>query len=93
MPPVSGIDAESSAKARAPHRTIKPPSTHTPIINIGSGTRVAMPAGVRKMPPPIVMPITRPIELHKPSLRTRVAAMSACIVTPRMGRGKKHRAC
>ena len=39
----------------------------------GSGTRVAMPAGVRKMPPPIVMPITRPIELKRPSRRTSVA--------------------
>jgi hypothetical protein len=32
-----------------------------------------MPAGVRKMPPPIVMPMTRPIELHSPSLRSSVA--------------------
>ena len=45
MPPVSGIDAESSANASAPQRTINPPSTHTPIIHTGSGTRVAMPAG------------------------------------------------
>ena len=73
MPPVSGIDAESSANASAPHSTISPPSTQTPIINTGSGTRVAMPAGVRKMPPPMVMPITRPIELKRPSLRTSVA--------------------
>ena len=75
MPPVSGIDAESSAKASAPHRTISPPRTQTPSIHTGSGTRVAMPAGVRKMPPPMVMPITRPIELQRPSRRTRVAAM------------------
>ncbi len=75
MPPVSGIDAESSANASAPQRTINPPSTHTPSIHTGSGTRVAMLAGVRKMPPPMVMPMTRPIELHRPSLRTSVAAM------------------
>ncbi len=73
MPPVSGIDADNSANASAPHSTINPPSTHTPIIRTGSGTRVAMPAGVRKMPPPIVMPITRPIELKRPSLLTSVA--------------------
>ena len=73
MPPVSGMAADSSAKASAPQSTIRPPSTQTPSMNTGSGTRVAMPAGVRKMPPPIVMPITRPIELHRPNLRTRVA--------------------
>ena len=73
MPPVSGIDADSSANASAPQSTITPPSTHTPSISTGSGTRVAMPAGVRKMPPPMVMPMTRPIELQSPSLRTSVA--------------------
>jgi hypothetical protein len=67
--------AESSANASAPHSTMTPPSTQTPSMKTGSGTRVAMPAGVRKMPPPIVMPITRPIELRRPSRRTRVAAM------------------
>ena len=73
MPPVSGIEAESSANDNAPHSTITPPRTQTPIIQIGSGTRSAMPAGVRKMPPPIVMPITSPIELNSPSERTSLA--------------------
>ncbi len=83
MPPVSGIDADSSANASAPHSTITPPSTQTPSIHIGSGTRVAMPAGVRKMPPPIVMPMTRPIELKRPSLRTSVAiAVDTIPITP-----------
>ena len=83
MPPVSGIDAESSANASAPHSTITPPSTQTPIIHTGSGTRVAMPAGVRKMPPPIVMPMTRPIELQRPSLRTSVAiSVDTIPITP-----------
>ena len=44
---------------------------HASII-AGSGTRVAMPAGVRKMPPPMVMPMTMPIELQSPRRRTRV---------------------
>ena len=73
MPPVSGIDADSSANDNAPHSTITPPRIQTPIIQTGSGTRSAMPAGVRKMPPPIVMPITRPIELTSPSERTSFA--------------------
>ena len=73
MPPVSGIAADNSANASAPHMTITPPSTHTPSMNSGSGTRSAMLAGVRKMPPPMVMPMTRPIELHNPSERTSFA--------------------
>ena len=32
----------------------------------------AMPAGVRKIPPPMVMPMTMPIELQSPRRRTRV---------------------
>jgi hypothetical protein len=47
MPPVSGIDADNSANDSAPHKTINPPSTQTPSIQTGSGTRSAMPAGVR----------------------------------------------
>src|SRR5688500_14584658 len=72
MPPVSGIEAESSANASAPHRTTRPPITQTASIMVGSGTRVAMPAGVRKMPPPMVIPMTIPIELQSPRRRTRV---------------------
>ena len=37
MPPVSGIDADSSANASAPHSTMMPPSIQTPIISIGIG--------------------------------------------------------
>ena len=68
-----GIDADTPrAPARRTARSIRR-APQTPIIRTGSGTRVAMPAGVRKMPPPIVMPITRPIELKRPSLLTSVA--------------------
>ena len=73
MPPVSGIEADSSANARAPQRTMMPPRIQTASIIVGSGTREAMPAGVRKMPPPIVMPMTMPIELSRPRLRTSLA--------------------
>src|SRR5918993_3299926 len=72
MPPVSGIDADSSANASAPQRTIRPPTIQTASIMVGSGTRVAMPAGVRKIPPPMVMPMTIPIELQSPRRRTSV---------------------
>ena len=64
--------ADSSAKARAPQSTMSPPTTQTASMSVGSGTRVAMLAGVRKMPPPIVMPTTRPTELQRPSRRTSV---------------------
>ena len=35
----------------------------------GSGTFCAMPAGDRKMPEPIVMPMTSATELQRPSVR------------------------
>jgi hypothetical protein len=38
---------------------------------------------VRKMPPPMVMPMTSPIELKRPSLRTSVAiAVDTIPITP-----------
>ena len=77
MPPVSGMAADSSAKASAPHSTMRPPRIHTPIMKTGSGTRAAMPAGERKMPPPMVMPMTRPMELQSPSRRSSVVMVPA----------------
>src|SRR6188508_1512732 len=70
QPPVCGKDAASSATDNAPHNEISPPRTQTASISVGSGTRVAITAGVRKMPEPMVMPITRPIEGQSPRLRT-----------------------
>src|SRR3989442_7363249 len=54
-----------------------PPSSQTLIISIGSGTRVAMTAGVRKMPDPIVMPTTMPMELKRPSRLASCACAGA----------------
>ena len=70
-PPVLGKAAASSATDSAPHREINPPRSHTPSIISGSGTRPAITAGVRKIPDPIVTPITRPIDDQKPSRRER----------------------
>ena len=44
---------------------------------IRPGQRVAITAGVRKMPEPIVMPITRPMEDQKPSRRTSFVSVPA----------------
>jgi hypothetical protein len=74
---VCGSDPASSATDKAPHIVIAPPRTQTLIINMGSGTRVAMPAGVRKMPEPIVMPTTMPMELQRPRRRTSCACTGA----------------
>jgi hypothetical protein len=62
MPPVCGMAAESSANARAPQRTMSPPTTQTASMRIGSGTRVAMLAGLEAIAPPIVMLMTIPTE-------------------------------
>src|SRR5262245_8270015 len=72
MPPVSGSAAASSANESAPQRTINPPSTQTANIQAGSGTRAAIDAGVRKIPLPIVMPMTMPTEVQKPRRRSSV---------------------
>src|SRR5204863_8341682 len=68
-PPAFGSDAASSAIDSAPHIVTAPPRPQTASIVSGSGTRAAMAAGVRKMPEPIVMPMTNPIELQKPRRR------------------------
>src|SRR5688572_11616087 len=52
---------------------------------VGSGTRVAMPAGVRKIPPPMVMPMTIPIELQSPRRRTRVGMAGSVYDDARRG--------
>jgi len=45
------------------------PKIHTPNIGSGAGTRSAMIAGVRKMPPPMVEPTSTATALHRPSRR------------------------
>src|SRR6266568_3527205 len=68
-PPERGNSAASSAYVSAPHNASRPPSTHTPNIGSGAGTRSAMTAGVRKIPPPMVEPTSTAIALQKPSRR------------------------
>src|SRR6266536_2398078 len=68
-PPDRGNSAASSAYVSAPHNASRPPSTHTPNIGSGAGTRSAMIAGVRKMPPPMVEPTSTATALHRPSRR------------------------
>ena len=72
-----GSDPANSAIDKAPHNVMAPPSSQTLIISIGSGTRVAMTAGVRKMPDPIVMPTTMPMELQRPSRLASCAGAGA----------------
>src|SRR5204863_5035991 len=46
-------------------------NTHTTSIETGSGTRPAITAGVRKIPPPMVDPTNTATALHSPSRRGR----------------------
>src|SRR2546429_60544 len=70
-PPERGTIAASSAYVSAPHSASSPPSTHTTSMSTGSGTRPAITAGVRKIPPPIVEPTSTATALQKPSRRGR----------------------
>src|SRR5690348_4429341 len=70
-PPERGNSAASSAYVSAPHNASRPPSTHTPNIGSGAGTRSAMTAGVRKIPLPMVEPTSTATALQKPSRRGR----------------------
>src|SRR5689334_20943364 len=69
MPPVSGKAPATSASVSAPHNATTPPAIHTPNTASGPGSRFVTPAGVRKIPLPIVMPTTTAIALHRPSRR------------------------
>src|SRR5437588_3557078 len=70
-PPERGNIAASSAYVSAPHSASSPPNTHTSSISTGSGTRPAITAGVRKMPPPMVEPTSTATALQKPRRRGR----------------------
>ena len=69
MPPVAGIALASSAIVNAPQSAKTPPATHAINIGPGPGSRSAMPAGDRKIPEPIVEPITTAIALQSPMRR------------------------
>src|SRR6476659_4555123 len=73
MPPVSGNAPATSASVSAPHNATTPPAIQTPNTASGPGSRFVTPAGVRKIPLPIVMPTTTAIALHKPSRRGSTA--------------------
>src|SRR4030095_2257324 len=73
-PPVRGNVAASSATVRAPHNEITPSGPHTSIIIGGSGTRDATTAGVRKIPEPMVMPMTSPVADQNPIRRARLTS-------------------
>jgi hypothetical protein len=49
-----------------------PPAAHKPSTTSGSGTLAATPAGDRKIPEPIVMPMTIAAALQIPSVRGSV---------------------
>src|SRR5262252_4371416 len=72
MPPVSGNAPATSARVSAPQSATTPPATHTPNKGRGPGSRFAIPAGVRKMPEPMVMPMTTATALQRPSCRGSV---------------------
>jgi len=66
-PPVSGKAPDSSASVSAPHSANSPPATHTAINGSGPGNLSVTPAGDRKMPEPIVEPMSTATALHRPS--------------------------
>src|SRR5207237_6071444 len=70
-PPERGNIAASSAYVSAPHSASSPPRTQTKSMSAGSGTRPAITAGVRKMPPPMVEPTSTATALQSPSRRGR----------------------
>src|SRR6266699_2190903 len=70
-PPERGNAAASSEYVSAPHSTTTAPSTHASRKSGTSSTRCATPAGVRKMPLPMVEPTSTATALHRPRRRVR----------------------
>src|SRR5262245_9099209 len=73
MPPASGIAAPSSASERAPRSVSTPPMTQTPSIQPGVRTERATSEGTRKMPEPMIVPMTRLIVSNRLSSRASSA--------------------
>src|SRR5215831_17152758 len=69
IPPVSGNAPATSASVSAPQSATTPPAIQTPKRGSGPGRRFVTLAGVRKMPDPIVMPMTTAMALHSPRRR------------------------
>ncbi len=73
MPPASGMAAPSSAKATAPKKLKMPPTTQTASMRTGAGTATAISEGDRKIPEPMIPPMT--IMMTSQRLRTRGKAI------------------
>src|SRR3954471_22544777 len=85
MAPVWGNAPATSASASAPQSAGAPPTTQTVSRGSGPGKRVAILAGDRKMPEPIVVPMTTATALHKPRRRGSADGGSvAAVVESRM---------
>ena len=69
MPPVCGKAPAISASVSAPQSASAPPTTHTESRGSGPGSRSVMLAGERKIPEPIVVPMTTATALHSPNRR------------------------
>src|SRR6266699_2427205 len=70
-PPERGNAAASSEYVSAPHSTTTAPTTQASRKSGTSSTRCATPAGVRKMPLPMVEPTSTATALHRPRRRVR----------------------
>src|ERR1051326_8492434 len=74
VPPASGKSPPSSAYTRPPAIVRIPPVIQAARIHRASGSRRAIAAGVRKIPPPIAVPATSSVRSHAPSRRARPTA-------------------
>src|SRR5215813_12342750 len=70
-PPVAGIIAPSSAYASAPKKESTPVKIHAPTIHAAEGRLRATRLGTRKIPAPMMVPVTIAAESRRPSLRGR----------------------
>ena len=69
MPPVCGNAPAISASVNAPHMANAPPTIHTESNGNGPGNRFVILAGDRKIPEPMVVPMTTAMALQRPSRR------------------------
>src|SRR5438046_940710 len=77
-PPASGVAAPSSAIERAPARESAPPVTHMAMSAPTLPTRAATSCGTRKMPEPMIVPMTMAVEPSRPTARGRGAGDGEC---------------
>src|SRR5664280_2793163 len=69
IPPVFGRALATSASVSAPQIAKSPPAAHTHSMGSGPGSFAAMSAGERKIPEPIVEPMTTATALQSPRVR------------------------